>query len=145
MFHKFLTEKGMENEHELYELRRRVSFLEGTTLSVILAVLAFFSLMNVHLSLTIPRFERIFAEMLGDKPLPVATQLVLNYGRSGLALAVSVLLPLGTAIFLFLKRPGRIPWIFALGTIFFLIIQAIVICVALYLPMLSIISEMNSP
>ncbi len=133
----------MENEEELFELRRRVSLLESVLLVVVLAVLAFFALMNINLSLAISRFEMIFADMVGDKPLPAATKLVIVYGSSGLALAVSALLPLGTAILLFLKRPKRSPWVFAVGVIILLILQAIVICVALYLPMLTIVTEMN--
>ncbi len=135
----------MENDREVIELRRRVAFLQGTTLSVILAVLVFFALVNINLSLAINYFERIFADMLGDKPLPALTDLVITYGSGSfeLALLVSVFLPLGTAIFLFRKRRQKIPWVFAVGVIFYLIVQSIVICVAMYMPMVRIIMEVN--
>lgn len=133
----------MENEQEIYEMRRRVALLEWVTLAIVLAVLAFFALVNINLSLAISRFERIFADMLGDKPLPVLTTMVFNCGRMGIPLVVSFFLPFGAAIYLFLQREKGMPWVVSLGIIFYLIIQAIIICWALYLPMVTIMIALN--
>ncbi len=138
-----MAQTGMEDEESIYELRRRLALLEWVTLAIVLAVLAFFAFVNVNLSFAIDRFDELFSDMLGDKPLPALTKTVIGCGRMGLPLFVSFFLPFGAAIFLFLQRTKGMPWVVSLCVISYLIIQAIVISVAMYMPMITIITELN--
>lgn len=111
---------------------------------MVACLLVFFALANLTLSFMIARFEVIFAEMLGDLPLPTITQFTIYYGRSGLAQLIPILLPLAAFVLLLLKRERGISWSIALCVIFFLTIAAILVTYALFLPMVTIITEMNA-
>jgi len=113
----------------------------GGTLLFILAVT------DMQVALIIPEFERIFSEMLGDKPLPLLTQTVIDTKSLGGGLLLPVVIavvPVGVLIVLITRRTSPLAWAVTVATIFFQGFGAVIALISLYLPLLSIISELNN-
>ena len=129
-------------------LRRKYDVLRRAFVVLGCFLLIFFDLVVSRIVLMIPRFEKIFAEMLNGESLPQLTRLVIQFSRGGgmgslVALAATTI-PTILAMFCILKyRESVISWIITIAVIAYLLFLTVVIPFALYLPMLKIISEMN--
>ncbi|MCB1230709.1 MAG: hypothetical protein KDN19_10610 [Verrucomicrobiae bacterium] len=126
-------------EEKIAELRTQVARLEWVVIGMALSVLGFFSILALISTGLIPRFENIFAEMLGSQPLPMITRWCISAGRSGLIGGVAFLVPLGTAIYLILKPRVLASWITVFLTILFLIFMSTVVYWSLWLPFFEIV------
>ncbi|MGY8640911.1 MAG: hypothetical protein ACKVJU_07450 [Verrucomicrobiales bacterium] len=110
-------------------------------------LVVFFALVSNAVVSLIPQFERIFSDMLGDVPLPQMTQMVLRlpYFFNGLGrFLLTAILPIGAIVFLLLNREKPIAWGITISVIVFLMILIIVIPTAMLMPMMTIITEMDS-
>ena len=102
---------------------------------------------GTQIVMLIPRFERIFSEMVGDKPLPLLADLVISFGRGFegyLPFLFSSVLPLLALLFLWLNRNRPVAWILAVGTIVLLTIMIALIAAGLFSPVSSMITEIAS-
>ncbi len=109
-------------------------------------LITFFALVSTRIGLIIPKFERIFSDLLGDTPLPGMTQMVIRlpYIFYGLGYPmVTAALPAGAIIFLLRNREKPIAWGITVSMIVFLMVLIFVIPTALFMPMITIITEMN--
>ncbi len=130
-----------DTEIDVAGLKTHVSRLERVLVFSLIALLFFLGVACAFSTFLIQNFERIFSEMLGDKPLPVLTRLVIDWGRLGIGAPLCLLLPLGAGLFLFFGRVKSIAWWTALAIILFLLCYLLIVNFALYVPMITIITE----
>jgi len=129
----------MENNDIINELKLRLALLEWASFALVVAALIFLAFANLILSAVIGQFELLFVELIGDKPLPAMTRLIIMFGRSGAAHAASFLLPLSAYLYLAFNKSKRLPWVIALCVILYLMIQVLIVTAALFMPMYSIL------
>lgn len=137
---------NLENFPDLSSIERKLDRLVGVLVVLLGALLFLLALGCLQIAWAIPRFARIFTEMLGDKPLPAMTQLVIGLGHLGYGMmlpACSVLLPLAAVVFLVIRRQDSKAWMVAAATVVVLVLWIVMAVAALYLPMIAIITEMN--
>lgn len=107
--------------------------------ATVLVVPTYFTIRGLF---SVPRFEMIFMEMLGDKPLPALTQLLIS------AHPFSLVVPLGlfgSAVFILIQSKKReLPYYVAGSALICLIAICLLTFSGLWAPMLQIITEMNS-
>lgn len=128
------------------ELERKLGILVWAFVVLAAGIMAVLGLVGVRIAMIVPTFERIFAEMLGDKPLPGMTQGLIELSRlaAGWLLPIlALMLPAVGIAFLMAFRTRPVAWMVAVGTIFLQMAVAALVVFALYLPMMSIIVEMN--
>jgi len=89
----------------------------------------------------VPKFEQIFHDMLGGKPLPVLTTFVI--GAHEVWIFVSLALPLAGVLICRLSSPERAVTVIAAATAAALA-QTVITVFALFLPLISIIQTMSS-
>lgn len=128
---------------ELDQLKREVARTRSL-LNVLLTVAVLLLLLpNLAIPVMIPRFEKIFADMLGSlEKLPTLTQSVLAYGRalSGIGIAPLLVLPaLAVCVGLFAAPRSRRAISAAVLAIIFLGLHFAMIVFSLYVPLLLII------
>lgn len=89
---------------------------------------------------SIAKYEKIFSEMLGTRPVPTLTLVTLSLGNSLFTLAALVLLPIGSMTWLWLERarPG-LPTFVMLCLCIFLMLFLILVRFSLELPMMDIV------
>lgn len=133
----------MDTEVDGTALQTRLNRLENIVMAALIVLLLFLGAAAFITTVGIGNFERIFSEMLGAKPLPILTQWVISWGRFSFGIPFSFLLPLGAVVFLFVGKSRSIAWWTALIVILFLCLYLLIVNLALYLPMISIITEMN--
>lgn len=104
-------------------------------------ILLFATALALVASLSVGRIEQIFLEMLGDKPLPGLTQFVMDLRSILTVLVVSVFLG-ATSVGLGSRSP-RTAFILIAAGVLVEIAAWLLISVALYLPMLTITTEMG--
>lgn len=95
----------------------------------------------------VPRFEKIFYEMLGDKPLPSMTTLSIRLAESGngfLSLLFTAVLPLAMVVTLVMHPRKEWVWWSTLCVAVFLLLLVVAIPLSLSLPLLTIVTEMSS-
>jgi len=132
---------------EILTLKSRFAKLQRMFVVVGVLLVVFFALVSNAVVSLIPQFERIFSDMLGDVPLPQMTQMVLRlpYFFNGLGrFLLTAILPIGAIVFLLLNREKPIAWGITISVIVFLMILIIVIPTAMLMPMMTIITEMDS-
>jgi type II secretory pathway component PulF len=134
----------------LLQLRQEVRFLRLTVFMAVSAVLLVLMVVNIVSSIQLPRMEKIFEEMLGDRnKLPELTKLVLSYGRIAggmLPVAVVTIVPVVACTILVMFR--RSLWaVVALGfALVFLALHLGVLYLAIKSPMQTIMGPlMPSP
>lgn len=130
----------------ILELERKLDKLSWAFVGLAGTILLGMAAVDLQIAFIIPKFERIFSEMLGDQPLPLMTQTIIDAGRSGAGLllpVVSTLVPLGVLTFLVARRTHPLAWFIAVAMVLLQILWAGVAVVSLYLPMVSIITQMN--
>lgn len=133
-------------DNGIHELERKLDKLSWAFVGLAGTILLGMAAVDLQVAFIIPKFERIFSEMLGGKPLPLMTQIVIDAGRSGAGLllpVVSTLVPLGVVTYLVARRGHPVAWLIAVAAVFFQILWAGSAVVSLYLPMMSIITGMN--
>ena len=96
---------------------------------------------NIQLALRIHSFGQVFSDMLGNKPLPAITILVLH--SQAILVAFSILLPLLAVAHLFIKRLAHS--IYISGCLILLVfLQLFFTWHAVSAPLLSIIENMSA-
>ena len=106
----------------------------------LVAIVLALSYVSLRSSLSIGSFSRLFAEMLGGRPLPALTLLVLNAGP--VFVAVSVFVPVAALATLFLR--SLIESFYIIGALGFVsIAQCIIIYQALAGPLSVIVRGLN--
>ena len=133
----------MNNEEDYRYLEKKVSDLEDKFslfriigLSLIIPLyLVLFSL-NLGLTMSITKFERIFSEMLEGEPLPVLTEWVFRTGYPFAGLDIILFFVL-LALFAFGER--KYFTVIITCTIIFLALKAFLIILACFMPLLSIV------
>ncbi len=102
-----------------------------------------FSYFSIRSNLSIPGFERIFADMIGeDTQLPAITRFVIA-ARYGL-LALSCGVPIACIVFLFTRNIAKsLYWIGVMALV--TVVQWVVLFYAMSAPLMMIITQMNSP
>ena len=131
----------VEAERKLAHLQR-VFVVFGSTLLILLGAVA------TGIVFAIPRFEVVFSEMLGDKPLPALTQLSIGLAGLGdglLLLLLTAALPLATVIHLAIRPGNRSAWWTTLGVGIFLLLFIAVVSMSLALPMIAMLTELGAP
>lgn len=126
---------------------RKAETLKRLFLVIVSLQLVLFGGVCTEVVVLIPKLERIFSEILGDKPLPLLTESVIRFGRGFegfLPFLFSTVSPLLTLLFLMLNRNRPVAWILAVGMILLLALFIALISAGLFIPLSSIISAMNS-
>lgn len=136
-----------EDNHLGSALHREVKALRLMIVLMVTFILIGLMLGNIFAVFQIPKMEKIFEEMLGDKnKLPMLTKWVLSYGRLGgmmLPLALTVVVPVSTSVIYVLFRKTLWAQVFAAVVILFLIFHWVVIAVALQIPLLQLMQGIN--
>lgn len=115
--------------------------LANAVRAVVFAVVIGLSLLNVGIAQSIGKFESIFHDMLGGKPLPGLTQLIIE-GRM-VVLLIAGTIPAAALGALLSRRV--VPAIYVLSaTGFIAILEIVVVYLALYLPLIAIIKQMGA-
>jgi hypothetical protein len=123
------------NGIDVLKLARAIRF---ALVSIVLGL----SYLSLRSSLSIGPFERIFHDMLGGKPLPFITQVVI-YARP-LIVAVSVLVPIITFATLFFRN--LIASFYTIGILGFVTIVQFIMCYCgLIAPLTAVIKAMGAP
>ena len=131
-----------------YALQREVKALR--LMSVLLVSLVLFGLMlgNLFAVFQIPKVEKVFEELLGDRnKLPMLSKWVISYGRLGglmLPLALVAVVPVSTSVIYVLFRKTLWAQVFAASVILFLTAHWVVIYVAMQIPLLQIIQGVQT-
>jgi hypothetical protein len=132
---------------QVFGLHREVKALRLMIVLMVTFILVGLMFGNLFAVFQIPKMERVFEEMLGDRrKLPMLTQWVISYGRLGgmmLPLALMVVVPVSTCVTYVLFRKTLWAQIFAALVILFLIFHWAVLGLALQSPLLQIIQGIN--
>lgn len=141
---------AMDSNHDgnsdIRTLEKKLDRLVGLFFVLVGVLLIALAAGCLQVAWMIPRFERVFAEMLGDKPLPLMTQWVIGLGRlgDGFVLAgILIVLLVPAFILLVNRRNDPVAWITAVVTVAILATWALLAVASLTLPMISVITELN--
>ena len=130
---------------DLEQLAREVRSLRKIVISVLVMALVFLTILALQAIVGISRHAMIFEEMLFNEPLPIASRITLEIGRSPLAIAVVALAPIGTLTWLWLERNRpTVPIFTILCLCAFLVVLMIWIRLTLALPMQQIITGLGA-
>jgi hypothetical protein len=133
------------SQDDLKQLARDVADLRVVVRVMLAVVLAGISYFSIKMFFAIPRFEKIFGDMLGDRnKLPEVTKLVIEWGRLGL-LPLVLLSGLSAAGFLLLatQRNVRIAGFGFVISAVPLLMHLLVCWSALLEPLLSVIRGLS--
>lgn len=124
------------------ELEERVRQLDRGVRAIGVVVLLFAGLFSVRTAMQADEMERIFLEMLGDKPLPLLSEITFRFQRSLLGVALFALLAGVVAAFL-CKSPRCALFTIAVA-VFVSLLVGLLMFSGYYGPMKMIIMELNS-
>lgn len=130
----------------LIELERKLEKLTWVFVVLAGANLFFLGCACLQVAVMIPKFDRIFAEMLGDAPLPVMTGVVIGASRFGAGMALPVLtllVPLASFTNLVFRRKQPFAWAVTVATLVLQMLWMVFAVISLYFPILSITAQMN--
>lgn len=137
----------MEQDSTISDLRREVAGLRFGLFLMMLGVVGLFALANLYAIACLPRYEKIFEDMLGSRDkLPELTKFFLGYGRAGGGLLPYALLFSGCAVTFAIMNWMRKSWRFMLVgivAIILLIIHATLLGFSLNMPLIQIIQGIN--
>ena len=105
----------------------------------VLLVSSYVALRSVY---AVPKFERIFSEMLDGMALPVVTQFLIRFYPASAIIPLGILL-LGCLVLFVSKRP-QMPFYFAGCCLLLQAVVSIVYFTGLFAPLAQIVSAMNS-
>tara|TARA_R110002096_G_scaffold327737_1_gene521864 strand:+ start:3853 stop:4233 length:381 start_codon:yes stop_codon:yes gene_type:complete len=118
------------------DLTQKLSQLDRGMRGVVMAMLVFTGVIGMLPALSTDWFEGVFKDMLGDKPLPGATQLVI--GARSFFLMTAALVPIAGVILLALVRNSQWALYGAAGAILISLVQSAFCFIALWLPLATI-------
>ena len=137
----------MNNEDDYRYLEKKVSDLEDKFrlsriigLSIIIPLYLVLFCLNLGLTMSIIKFERIFNEMLEGEPLPVLTEWVFRTGYPFAGLDITLFFIL-LGLFAFGER--KYFAIIITCTIIFLVLKAFLIILACFMPLLNIVTPLG--
>ena len=140
-----MTGSSEDPEIELISLRLRVAHFERILIGVFGVGFLILMILNGVAVLLIGKATRIYTDMFDGLALPAITQVVINYGESGVAGYISALVPLGTFVALFLRRDSRTIWYVAVAMLVILFLHWCGIVLGLWLPYVAITSGIGGP
>jgi hypothetical protein len=131
-----MTDSEPTNPEDIIDVRRLANAVRLFAFAIVMGL----SLFNFTIVRSISRFETMFGDMLGGKPLPLVTQLVIE-GKLVLLL-VAGLFP-AFALWALLS-PRVVPAIYALGIAALIaLLEAGVVFLVLFLPLVEIMKQMG--
>lgn len=135
---------GMSDESpEILHLRKEIGQIRFVMVLLLGVGLLFLTLVNLAAIATIPRFEKIFEEMLGSPAkLPQLTRMIVFYGRLGGGLApyaLMLMVPALAMLGLVLGSRTRVMPILCVLVMAFQAIHWAVLSLSMYLPLIAII------
>jgi hypothetical protein len=137
-----MSETFPELPPEIYSLRKEVGQLRFVLILLMLVGLLLLTLMNLAAVASVPRFERIFEEMLGDvQRLPTLAKAFIFYSRIGGGLvpyAVVLTVPGLTALGLLFGSRTRTMPLLCIAVMAFLVVHFVVLYVAMFTPLMTI-------
>jgi hypothetical protein len=137
----------MDQSDTVSELRREVAGLRFGLFLTATVVLLSFALLNLLVVWNIPKYEKIFEDMLGSRDkLPELTKWVIGYGRLGgnlMPFAAIVSFVLITWSVMLLTRHSWRFMLVAIFAVFGLILHGLAITVALNMTLVQIIQGIN--
>ncbi len=138
----------MDQDQTIGDLRREVAGLRFGLFLLMLGLVAFVGLANFYAVVGLPRYEKIFEDMLGSRDkLPELTKWVFVYGGWGGNLmpfvAISSFALITWSVMLLTRHSWRYILV-AVFAVFGLILHGLVITMALYLPLIQIIQGIGS-
>ena len=123
------------------QLSLEVRALRRLMLALLTLALVMLSALCLEAYFSISRSEMVFREMLGDRPLALATQWVIVLGRSPVTLFALALALVGGMVWLWLERERPAPPAFAMLCLCVLLILFLVLVrLAVVIPMLELIN-----
>ncbi len=134
----------MNSEPTVESLHIQINRLEWVLVMFLLCGLGFFCLVALNSSLMVPKFTEIFQAMLGSRSLPTLTQFIINFSNTGLPPILAVAIPFTAAALLVIKRKTFTAWLIAIGVMFLLIVISAITTMAMFAPMIAIITELNN-
>lgn len=137
----------MEQDSTVSDLRREVAGLRFGLFLMMLGLVAFVGLANLYAVVGLPRYEKIFEDMLGSKDkLPELTKLIFTYSRAGGGLLPYAVVFSLCALAFALMNWTRKSWRFMLvGMLVILLLgmHAIMLGVSMNMPLIQIIQGIN--
>ena len=125
----------MESENDLSKpINYGLRFFAASAL----LIFSYFALQSVFV---VPKFERIFSEMLNGMELPIVTQLLIRFSPSCAVIPLAILI-IGCLVLFVSKRP-QMPYFFAGFCLLLQLAVSIVYFAGLVAPLVQIISAMN--
>jgi len=127
-------------EEKVEELEKKVIAFEGVTKALLIFGLIFSYLMNLKTVLSIPKFSKIFAEMLDGEYLPASTSIFMNNGRMFLAFDTVILIVL---LIWLLRTKQPYAYISCCICIFGLLLQEALSVIAMFMPLLRLVEKLG--
>ena len=138
-----MSETPPELPAELSSLRKEVGQLRFVLNLFVLVGLLFLTLMNLTAVASVPRFENIFEEMLGDKQrLPTLTKAFISYTMIGgglVAYAVVLMVPGLATLGLLLGSRTRTMPLLCIAVMAFLVVHFVAWYVAMFAPLRTVL------
>ncbi len=131
----------MTSPHMTPDVSSEFRSLASGVRAVALVFTLILSYFNVRLALQVDTFESIFVDMLGDKPLPGITDLVLH-GRPVLII-LSIVIPVSAVVIVARVRNHKAALYALAGLMIATFIQTHLTWTGLFAPLMSIINAMR--
>jgi hypothetical protein len=138
----------MDQSDTVSELRREVAGLRFGLFLTATVILGALALWNLFVAFNIPKYEKIFEDMLGSRDkLPVITKWVVDYARLGggqlMPIAVVGAFSLGAWSVMLLTRHSWKFMLVAILAVIGLTLHGLVITAAMQFPLMQIIQGIN--
>jgi hypothetical protein len=138
----------MDQSEAVNALRREVAGLRFGIFLTATVLLAALAVWNIFVAWTIPKYEKIFEDMLGSRDkLPALTKMVIDYARLGgnlMPIAAVGAFAVGSWSMMLLMRHSWRFMLVALLAIIALILHGFIITVAINSPMIQIVEGINA-
>ena len=121
-------------------MEKRVKILESTLYILVFTLFAFALFFDLFVTATVPRFTKIFQEMLGGEPLPALTEMIMSFSVHGLGIDFLFVL-----ILIALFMTSKLKYFLPAGVAFIIIIcvKIVFIYTGLMLPILVVIKKLG--
>lgn len=130
-----------------HEAERKLAHLLRLFVAFATAALVLFAAAATVVVSVVPKFDKVFSDLLGDKPLPAMTQLSIALARLGDGrgfLLFTAVLPLATVVLLATHPGKRSTWWMTTGVLMFLLLLIVGVSLSLALPLIAITTELGA-
>lgn len=131
-----------------HEAERKLAHLLRLFIAVAAAALVLLAAAAASVVAVVPKFDKVFSDLLGDKPLPAMTELGIALSRFGDGwgfLLFTAVLPLATVVLLVTHPDKRSAWWMTTGVLMFLLLLIVGVSLSLALPLIAITTELGAP